>query len=139
MLRWLGSHPRLAAIALGGIVVVLIPVMQGSSPVTRANFDKIQIGTPLAEVHRMLGPPEFHTVEFGLVEAPGSYITRPGDGEEEARRRGFKQYRRQQWNSSEFDIIVISDIEDRVVYRYGGPGQGFDLLVLLRRWWSRLF
>jgi hypothetical protein len=120
--RWLRSHPWLTLAALAGAVVTLSWIVLGGNQVTRSNFDRIQLGMSRADVHDLLGPPEFQVVESGLVDGPASYITNREQTDEERRRRGFRDYRREQWSSSEIEIVVISDLEGRVVCRYPGLG-----------------
>jgi hypothetical protein len=137
--RWLWSHPRLAAAALACAAIALLLLLWPPNPVTRANLARIRVGMSQAELHRVLGAPEYQTVEWGLVDGPETYITNRDQGEEERRRRGFREYRRQQWTSSEVTIIVIAEPHGQVVCRYSGEGQRRDWFAFLRSWWRRWF
>jgi hypothetical protein len=120
-----------------GAVVVLSFVARSSNPVSRANFRRIEVGMPQAEVCSLLGAPEYEVEELGLVYGPETYTVNFGQSDEERRRRGFRDYRRQQWTSPEISIIVISDSEGKVVCRYSGKGREPYWLALLRSWLSR--
>jgi hypothetical protein len=136
--RWLRSHPRLAAALFTGALVAsflgLLVLLWPPNPITRANFDRIRVGMSQAELYGLLGAPQYQTVESGLVEGPETYATNRDQSDEERRRRGFREYRRQQWTSSEVTIIVISEPQGRVVCRYSGDGQTRDWLAFLRSW-----
>ena len=66
-------------------------------------------------------------VESGLVDGPETYVTNRDQSDEERRRRGFRDYRRQQWTSLEIEIVAIIDADGRVVCRYSGAGQNSRL------------
>jgi hypothetical protein len=137
--NWLCSHPWLAAAGLACAVVALLIVLWSPNPVTRANFGRIRIGMSQAELHRLLGAPDYQTVESGLVDGPETYITNRDLSDEERQRRGFRDCRRQQWTSPEVTIVVISDTDGQVVCRYSGDGQRSGWLTFLRSWLSRWF
>jgi hypothetical protein len=135
--RWLRSHPLLTVVTLAGASVALLLVLWPSNPVTWANFRRIQVGISEPELRSLQGTPEYQTVESGLVDGPETYVTNRDQSDEERRRRGFRDYRRQQWASSEIMIIAISDPDGRVVCRYSGEGRRSDWLAFLRSWLSR--
>jgi hypothetical protein len=118
------------AIALAVLAIIFRPRLR----VTQANFHRIQIGMSQAELSALLGPPELQVLESGLVEGPEKYITNSSQTEEQARQRGFRDYHRQQWASSEITIIAISDPEGRVACRYSAGGRTADWLDYLRSW-----
>jgi hypothetical protein len=136
---WLRARPILASLsallALAPVMFVILP----SPRVTKRNFERITVGMSQADLYDLLGKPVYDDRELGLVQGPESYTTNRLQSEEELRRRGFKDCRRQQWDSSELSIIVILDSEQRVVCRYmGGARRGY-WLDSVRSWFSRLF
>jgi hypothetical protein len=137
--RWLSSRSLLTLSILTGVGVALLLVLWPSNPVTRANFRKIQVGMSQAELRSLLGPPEYQTVESGLVDGPEVYVTNQNQSDEERRQRGFREYLRQQWTSAEIEIVSISDSEGTVVCRYSGEGRRLDWIAFLRSWLSRWF
>ena len=62
-------------------------------------------------------------VESGLVDGPETYVTNRDQSDDERRRRGFRDYRRQQWTSPEIEIIAIINADGRVVCRYSCAGR----------------
>ena len=95
----------LACLVIAGIVMLLFP----RGRVTRANFEKIQVGMSLEDVERLLGLPDF---EARLVEGKDGDI-RP----EELRKEGDQDCILQVWASPEVNFIVIADPTRRVVRR----------------------
>ncbi len=130
--NWVRSRPFLAFIAFAIVVSTLVIALWPKQRITKANFDKIQIGMSQEELRRLLGPPEFDKVEVGLVKDPNTYSITLSTPPEELRRQGHKDYRWQQWTSSEISIVVVSDMEGQVVCRYPGPGQEWDWREFLR-------
>jgi hypothetical protein len=108
--------------------------------VSQANFEKIELGMSQAAVQRILGPPEYQTIELGMVQGPKTYSIDFHARPEELRLRGHRDYKRQQWSSPEITIIVIWDAGGSVVCRYTGEGQRrLNPLELVWYWISRLF
>ena len=117
-------------------LVVLLP----RERVTRANLEKIELDMSQAGLHGLLGPPDYQTVELGMVNGPNSYSTNFGDSAKELRLRGYRDYTRQQWHSPEITIITISDAEGRVVCKYSGEGQRrVNAIDIVWYWLRRLF
>ena len=135
-MRWtwkeLRTSPVLAIVALAIVVATVTVAVWPKQRVTAANFDKIQIGMSQAELRELLGTPEFDFVELGLVEESEGYVTNKNFNEEQLRQRGFRDYRHQQWTSTEITISVISDQEGEVVWRYRGQGQPGNWDAFLR-------
>jgi hypothetical protein len=136
--RWASSHPRLTAAGIVCVVGAALFVAWPKNPITRANVARLQIGISQAELRHLLGEPDSQIVESGLVDGPEHYITNRDLSDDERRRRGFREYRREEWTSAEVDVVVISDTEGRVVCKYSGPGQPTDWFARLRFWLSRL-
>ena len=82
----------LACVLTAGTVILLLP----HGRVTKANFEKIQVGMSLEDVERLLGPP---------------------DGEGELRKKGDLDRIFQVWTSPEITIMVSADPARRVVGR----------------------
>jgi hypothetical protein len=61
----------------------------------------VQIGMSQAEPCGLLGRPQYEALEVGLVEGPEKYAVNFGQGSDEQSPRDFRNYRRQQWISSE--------------------------------------
>jgi hypothetical protein len=95
---WLQSRLLFATF---GVAIVAVALLVGFWPrevITQKNFAKIQIGMSQDELCRLLGTPEYQTVETGLVNGPNCYSINAHQSAEEARRRGYGQYRRQHWS-----------------------------------------
>jgi hypothetical protein len=122
---------------LAGSICVLSLAFLPSIRITAANYDRIQVGMTQAELYDLLGPPESQTVELALAEWPETFVVNFSQSEAERRRRGFRDCRREQWVSSYMEIIVVSDLEGRVVCRYTGPGRKPYWLLILRSWLRR--
>jgi hypothetical protein len=120
------------------IIVVLILKPRGN--ITQANFQKIRIGMTESALRHWLGPPDYQTVELGLVRGPISYSVDFGSDKEALRQQGHRDYRRQQWSSAELTIIAISDTEGKVVCCYRGEGQkNSPTWRVIWYWISQLF
>lgn len=126
--RWAVVVLAAATVAAGvGLLLFL------SAPaVTRANFDRIGPGMPRGEVRAILGRPEFEAAELGLVGGPGVYTTNIGQPPDEIRRRGFREYRREQWVSAEVTIVVVFGEDERVACKYSSAGEPTRWLGWLR-------
>jgi len=85
-------------------------------PISEATLAKIRIGMSKAELHYLLGPSTVVVAELGIVLGPDQYSGpfEPGT------REGLQNYVREQWNSPDFVIIVISDRDGRVACKYAG-------------------
>jgi len=139
--RFIRSHPlptlAILATLTGVVALVLVPLFK--NPVSRANFGRIHVGMSQAEVYRLLGQPEYQSVELGLVDGPETYTINFGQTVEERRRRGFREYQREQWCASGITITVIADLDHgRVVCRYIVEGEP-NWIAVLRSWLSRWF
>jgi hypothetical protein len=130
--NWPRSLSWLALLAAALATFMLALVLWPHGTVTRANFQRIRVGMSQADLRDLLGQPEYDTVELGLVKGSETYSLNFTESEEKRRERGFRNYRRQQWSSSEITIIAISDLEGSVVCRYAGGGQRRSWLDLLR-------
>jgi len=113
------------------VLIVVFVIWPKKSRINKANFGKIQVGMSQADLHQLLGPPQYEKVEIGRVEGPETYVI-SGMSNEAAFRRGFRYCQRQQWSSSEINITVILDHDGQVVCRYSSQGSPLDLLWLLR-------
>jgi hypothetical protein len=82
---------------MAGVVILLLP----RERVTRANFEKIQLGLSQDDLLGLLGP----AVETRLS---GKTLLEEGDHDCTLRR----------WNSAKMTIIVIADAAGRVVDRF---------------------
>ena len=131
--RALWSRPVLAFAALAIIVGAVILALWPKEKITAVNFAKIEVGMPQAELRGLLGPPEFDRVLFGLVEGRNTFTTNFYFSNEQLRQRGFRDYRFQQWTSSEISIVVVSDQEGQVVSRYSHEGRPWNWRMFLRR------
>jgi hypothetical protein len=136
---WPRYYPWVALLATAVAAVAVVFVSWPRGAVTRANFQRIQVGMSQADLSGLLGPPDYDTVELGLVQGPETYTVSFGESDDERHRRGFRNYRRQQWTSSEVEIVVISDSAGSVVCRYRSEGQSSSWLDFLRSWISRSF
>jgi hypothetical protein len=136
---WLRSHPRVALLATAVAAVAVVFVSWPRETVTRANFQRIQVGMSQAELWALFGRPEYDTVELGLVPGPETFTVNFDQSDDERHRRGFRNYRRQQWTSREITIVVISEPDGGVVCRYSCEGQWRGWREFLRSWVSRLF
>jgi hypothetical protein len=105
--------------------------------ITLSNFGKIRVGMSQPELRHFLGTPEYEVVEPGLVQGPETFSTNDLLSEKQRRTRGFQEYRRQQWSSSELFIVVISDLQGRAVCRYKRRPWKTDWMTFLRRWLPR--
>jgi hypothetical protein len=102
----------LACVLIAGIVVLLLP----RERVTRANFEKIEIGMSLADVERLLGPPSGRQPMLGMFQ-DGRFVWDGLDGAEELRRKGYGDYDMLGWASPGIEIVVFFDIHGIVVDR----------------------
>ena len=135
---WPRSHQWVALLATGIAVVAVVFVLWHRGAVTRASFQRIQVGMSQAELCGLLGRPEVDTMELGMVQGPDTYSIIVGGSDDERRQEGFMNYRRQQWASPEITIIVISDPDGSAVCRYSREGQSLlGWLDLVRSWISR--
>jgi hypothetical protein len=125
-----------AAILVIGLVSLLLFLRSSTppSPVTRANFQRIEVGMSQSDLRSLLGAPEYDATELGRINGPDSYSLNFIQSEKERRQSGYRDYRRQQWTSSECSIIVISDPERKVVCRYTREGQKPARLAFFRSW-----
>ena len=125
-----------ACVVTAVIVVLLLPPER----VTRANFEKIELGMSTADVQRLLGRrPNFEMVESGIVRGPAAYSM---DFDPKGLRQdGYQDYKRQQWDSPDVIIVVVSDATGRIVCRYTAPGEGRRPSVFETAWYwiMRLF
>ena len=96
----------LASLLVAGIVLLLLP----RERVTRANFDKIEIGMSVADVERLLGPPDF---EY----PPNPYFDSQG------RKQRYQDCAGHGWSSPEITILLISNGDSRIVRRDRADGQ----------------
>jgi hypothetical protein len=134
--RWGLPRSYLWVALLAAAAVATMFFLWPRRAVTLANFQRIQLGMSQADLCSLLGQPEYDTVELGLVRGPETYSLNFHESEKERLRRGFRDYRRQQWTSSEIMIIVISDPDGSVVCRYSGDGQRpgwLDVLIRISR------
>jgi hypothetical protein len=92
--------------------------------VTRANFEKIEIGMSNSDVQRLLGPPQLRAVDLGMVRGDTYSVDFGGGSPPE---KGFTKCIRQQWNSPEITIVVIFDTKDTVICRYTGHDKGVSV------------
>jgi len=123
--NWVRSRPFLIFFAFAIVVATLVFTFWPKQRITKANFDKIQIGMSQEELLQLLGTPEIDTVQLGLVEDPQTFIILGSDSR-------YKDYRFQQWTSSEISIGVVSDSEGQLVCRYSNPGREWDWRVFFR-------
>ena len=137
--NWFHPGPLLTLSSLAVVGAVLVLFLWSRERVTRQNFGKIRVGMSMAELHQVLGPPDYRVVQSGLVNGPESYSTNSFLSEEERRQRGFRDYQHLQWTSSDLTIVAISDAEGLVVCRYTGPGQKTDWIAFLQYWLTRWF
>jgi hypothetical protein len=91
----------LACVVTAVIVILMLP----RERVTRANYDKIEIGMSVADVESLLGPPDFRWIGPILSKYTVEYP--PGHG----------------WSSPEVTILVMPDANGRIVYRRCADGQ----------------
>jgi hypothetical protein len=129
--NWVRSRPFLAFLAFAIVLAALVFALWPKQRITKANFDKIQAGMSQEELRQLLGTPYFDNVQLGLVIDPQTFAP-PSGPPGELRRKGYKEYRWQNWASSEISIGVVSDSEGQVVCRYSQPGQEWDWREFLR-------
>jgi hypothetical protein len=129
--NWVRSRPFLVFFAFAIAVATLVFTLWPKQTITKANFDKIQVGMSQTDLFQLLGPPEYVKVEFGLVEGPETYIIT--DVHPEGFWRGSRYFQRQGWRSSEIGITVICDLNGEVVCRYSCKGESWTWRFL-RRW-----
>jgi hypothetical protein len=105
--------------------------------VTRANYEKIQLGMSQADLRLLLGRPQVQAVDLGMVQGD-SYLTYlPGGSPPD---KGFRKCMRQQWDSPEISIVGVFDTEGRVICRYTGEGQRrVNAIDIVWYWIWRLF
>jgi hypothetical protein len=130
--NWVRFSPFLAFVALAIAVATLVFGLWPKQKITKANFNKIQIGVPQGELCRLLGNPEFDAVELGTVRDAKNYATNDYYKRDQLLGMGYQDFRHQQWISSEISINVISDLNGDVVCRYSGPGREQDWREFLR-------
>jgi len=123
--NWVRSRPFLTFIAFAIVVSTLVIALWPKQRITKANFDKTQIGMSQGELLQLLGTPEIDTIQLGLVEDPQTFIILGSDSR-------YKDYRFQQWTSSEISIGVVSDSEGQLVCRYSNPGREWDWRAVFR-------
>lgn len=127
-------QPLLISVAVVVGLVALLVYAWPKGRVTRASFAKIRIGMSQTELHDLLGrAPDLRAMDLGRVEGPDRYAVNFATDPKELRRKGYGDYWREQWTSSEVTIIVITDLKGQVVCRYTGGGQS-----RLRDFWNWL-
>ena len=104
----------LPLLALGA---VLLAVWLLRTPVTRANFDRLEVGMTLDAVEALLGPSHGAWASKGRVEGPATYVTNPDRAVQE--REGYKDYRRHLWYSSELTVVGVFE-DETLVCRFAG-------------------
>lgn len=139
-LKWLRTHTLLvSAVAVLVLVVLVFYFFWPREQVTQANFQRIELGMSQAELIALLGAPDSHAVELGFVTDSKTYAINFASNQQQLRERGFRNYQREQWISSEISIVVILDLDGVVVCKYSADGQKWSWFAFLRSRVSRLF
>jgi hypothetical protein len=132
---WPYAVLSLAVATILAVSFWLAPLPLGRpNKITRENFRKINLGMPQAELSELMGAPEVSSTGLGKVEGPETYTINPALSAAEQRARGFREYRFQQWTSSDILIVVITDAEGTVVCRYCGEGPKVHWFPVIRSW-----
>jgi hypothetical protein len=127
-------HAYVALVFLACLLITGIVILLPRERVTRANFERIEIGMSVADVQTLLGRrPEVQAVDSGRVLGPSSYSVDLGP--KRLHRDGYQNYTRQQWSSPELTINVISDANGRIVCRYSHEGQRRPSVFDIVRFW----
>ncbi|WP_442511270.1 hypothetical protein SH528x_002940 [Novipirellula sp. SH528] len=106
-------------------ITIIVPVVLAFWPrVTAANYARINIGMPMQDVEKMLGPHRYDYTEYGIIGKTGAYVTNGSQSDQEKLDRGYQLYRRLHWISPEITITVIIDSNGVVATRYRSDGQG---------------
>lgn len=115
--------------AMGGAVVALAVLLVGVAVafwhrerITPLTFAKIRLGMSPQELRGLLVSPDFQAIEFGRIDGQERYFTNSIQTQDERRRRGYREYKREQWSSRQLTIIAVSSLDGRVVARYTGSG-----------------
>ena len=123
----------LACVVTAAIVVLLLP----RERVTRANFEKIEIGMSVADVETLLGPPDFEWYD-AIVPKPRTLDSGP-----HGREQDYEQSTGQGWNSAEITILVTADANGRIVRRDSADGRrranAFEMVWAEIHWWIMRF
>jgi hypothetical protein len=61
LFRWLRSHPILCSVATVLVAAVLLFAFLPKPRVTKANYERITLGMAQADLHNLLGIPEYQT------------------------------------------------------------------------------
>ena len=128
----------LTSTAIIAVIVALTFWLVAPDPVSQSAYDRIRLGMTQAELRSLLTrSPDYESRELGLVRGPENYTVNMAASPATLRSRGFRDYRRQQWQSAEITITVISDPAGHVVCRYKGGGQPRHWLDHARLWIAR--
>jgi hypothetical protein len=132
-------HRRIR-VYVASVLVLFLALLAGlfllRTKVTKANFDSIEIGMSLDEVHELLGGrPDYEWYAKGRVEDPTTFVTTMNRMVEKD--LGHADYSVRQWQSTELAIMVVTDQDGRVACRYShdpGPQPWYaPLLEMLGR------
>lgn len=127
------SRSRLLNVAfmvgIAGWILLLSPAISVFWPrVDAANYQKINDQISFHEVERLLGTPSYDSRELRLVKDPGTYVTNDILPIPKKLAMGYRDYRRVQWSSRQFTIILIFDSNGMVPTGYRFDGQSSGLL-----------
>jgi len=137
--RWLRSYRFLAFIGLAWVALVF--TFWPRQRVTEANFLKIKVGMSEADLRVLLGAPKLDEVVFGLVVAPDRFMHCDNNrkewydnhfGKQQLLELGYRNYRRQEWTSSEITIVAVFNQQGPLVCWYKGEGEPWDWLEFLQ-------
>lgn len=131
------NWPRYVVLVLA--VSMLALLVFGPRPPERislANFHALRRGMSRADLRDLFGPPQYESLELGLVTGPDRYTVNFAETNAQKRARGFQEYLRQQWMSPEITITVITDDKEKVVCLYRSGGQAVGWVARLREWVS---
>jgi hypothetical protein len=105
-------------------VLLAVRIRQGqlSRAEFAAEFAAIQPGMTHDEVERRLGKkPGYQKMMLGKVISPTSFASNSNPLPKDRHR--YQQYDFQQWTTSELTVMIVFDLEGRVVCRYSSAGQ----------------
>ena len=124
--RWFRHLVLACLLMVAGFIVYLLYFM----PTMREQFDRIEIGMPLAGAVALLGqPPDLASRIKGRIEDPSTFVTNanpPADVRDLHRHYNFNQ-----WNFTDLTIVVVTNDDSEIVCRYASNEN-------LAPWYQRL-
>jgi hypothetical protein len=99
-------------------------------PTVQEQFDRIEIGSQLSDVERLLGrPSDIASRMKGRIENDAIFVANANPPPDV--RDHYRFFNLHQWNASELTIIVVTDDDGKVACKYTSKG-------VLASWYQRL-